>query len=52
MTKTKEAFFGHRVCYFFILLQLIINLFTWSKQKRLFWRAGFYPVNQNFLNTF
>jgi len=21
------------------------SLFTWSKQKWLFWRAGFYPAN-------
>jgi len=25
-------------------------LFTWSKQKWLFWRAGFYPANQSNLN--
>jgi len=22
------------------------SLFTWSKQKWLFWRAGFFPANQ------
>jgi len=29
-----------------------INLFTWSKQKWLFWRAGFYLANQNNLKNF
>jgi len=29
-----------------------ISLFTWSKQKWLFWRAGFYPANQNNLKSF
>jgi len=24
-----------------------ISLFTWSKQKWLFWRAGFHPANQS-----
>jgi len=28
------------------------NLFTWLKQKWLFMRAGFFPANQGFLNTF
>jgi len=27
----------------------INSLFTWSKQKWLFWRAGFYPANQSCL---
>jgi len=27
-------------------------LFTWSKQKWLFWRAGFFLANQGFLKTF
>jgi len=26
---------------------IIISLFTWSKQKWLFWRASFYPANQS-----
>jgi len=30
---------------------LIISLFTWSKQRRLFWRAGFYPANQSNLKS-
>jgi len=30
---------------------VIISLFTWSKQKWLFWRAGFYPANQNCLKS-
>jgi len=29
-----------------------ISLFTWSKQKWLFWRAGFFPANQCILKTF
>jgi len=28
------------------------SLFTWSKQKWLFWGAGFFPANQSFLNIF
>jgi len=27
-------------------LDRLYSLFTWSKQKWLFWRAGFYPANQ------
>jgi len=26
---------------------IICNLFTWSKQKWLFWRTGLYPANQS-----
>jgi len=29
-----------------------LSLFTWSKQKWLFWRAGFYPANQRSLKSF
>jgi len=29
-----------------------ISLFTRSKQKWLFWRAGFYPANQSNLKSF
>jgi len=33
--------------------QATICLFnTWSKQKWLFWRVGFLPINQSFFNTF
>jgi len=32
--------------------RLFISLFTWSKQKRLFWRAGFYLANQSNQKTF
>jgi len=28
------------------------SLFTWSKQKLLFWRAGLFLANQSFLKTF
>jgi len=28
------------------------SLFTWSKQKWLFWRAGFYPANESNLKSF
>jgi len=28
------------------------NRFTWSKLKWLFWRAEFYPANQNNLKSF
>jgi len=28
------------------------SLFTWSKQKRLFWKAGFYHANQSNLKSF
>jgi len=34
------------------LRMLIISMFTWSKQRCLFWRAGFFPANQGFLKTF
>jgi len=30
---------------------VLYSLFTWSKQKWLFWRAGFYPANQRFLKS-
>jgi len=35
------------VCLNVVYFYNIISLFTWSKQKWLFWRAGFYPANQN-----
>jgi len=35
-----------RICHYFN------SLFTWSKQKWLFWRAGFYPANQSDLKSF
>jgi len=28
-----------------------ISLFTWSKQKWLLWRVGFYPANQSNLKS-
>jgi len=28
-----------------------ISLLMWSKQKWLFWRAGFYPANQSNLKS-
>jgi len=28
------------------------SLFTWSKQKWLFWRAGFFPAIQSFRKLF
>jgi len=37
---------------FGIMVWCIYSLFTWSKQKWLFWRAGFYPANQNNLKSF
>jgi len=30
----------------------IFSLFTWSKQKWLLWKSGFFPTNQSFLNIF
>jgi len=33
-------------CAIFIRAHFI-SLFTWSKQKWPFWRAGFYPANQS-----
>jgi len=27
--------------------KIAFSLFTWSKQKWLVWRAGFYPANQS-----
>jgi len=50
----KNGFFGgpaffHPIRAFWILFN---SLFTWSKQKWLFWRASFFPVNQGFLKTF
>jgi len=32
--------------------QTTVSLFTWSKQKWHFWRAGFYPANQSNLKSF
>jgi len=29
----------------------IISLYTWSKQKWLFWRAGFHSTNQSNLES-
>jgi len=34
------------------LIEVIISLFTWSKQKWLFRKAGFFPVIQGFSKTF
>jgi len=36
----------------FLIAEVIVSLFTWSKQMWLFWRIGFFPANQSFLNTF
>jgi len=40
--------------YLSFLSSVIIRIsqYIWSKQKWFFWRAGFFPPNQNFLNTF
>jgi len=38
-----ESFSSQRVTF---------NLFSWSKQKLLFWRAGFYPANHSNLKSF
>jgi len=29
-------------------LSFTFSQFTWSKQKRLFWRTDFFPANQSF----
>jgi len=34
------------------IYQVTYSLFTWSKQKWFFWRAGFYPSNQNNLKSY
>jgi len=34
------------------LIEVIINLFTWSKQKRLFWRASFFSSQSKLLENF
>jgi len=38
--------------FFFFPFGKLFSQFTWSKQKWLFWRAGFYPANQNKLKSF
>jgi len=35
------------VTSFYLIATLIHSLFTWSKQKWIIWRAGFYLSNQS-----
>jgi len=35
-----------------IAQKTVISLFTWSKQKRLFWRADFFLANKRFRYSF
>jgi len=39
-------------CFEDLALLCTLSLFTWSKQKWLFWRAGFYSANQSNLKSF